>query len=59
MPGILFYAANNLDLEVEMSNPWRNVQFIRALESQKDKLIEWGPLYTTAVGLALKDKNNG
>ena len=59
MPGILFYAANNLDLEVEMANPWENVQFIKALEPQKDKLIEMGPLYTTAVGLALKDKNNG
>jgi len=55
MPGLLFYTANSLDLEVEMANPWRNIQFIKALEPQKQKLIDMGPLYVTAVGLALKD----
>lgn len=55
MPGLLFYVANAMDLEVEMANPWRNIQFIKALEPQKDKLIDMGPLYVTAVGLALKE----
>jgi type IV pilus assembly protein PilM len=55
MPGLLFYVANSLDLEVEMANPWRNIQFIKALEPQKQKLVDTGPLYVTAVGLALKD----
>ena len=57
MPGILYYVANNLDTEVEMANPWRNVEFIKALDSKKEKLNETGPLYATAVGLALKDLN--
>lgn len=54
MPGLLFYVANNLDIEVELANPWRNVDFVKALESQKEQIIESGPTYVTAVGLALK-----
>lgn len=59
MPGLLFYVANSLDFEVEMANPWRNIQYIKALEPQKDKLVDLGPLYVTAVGLALRELNNG
>lgn len=60
MPGLLFYTANSLDLEVELANPWRNINFIKALEPQKEKLVKMGPNYVTAVGLALKElKKNG
>jgi type IV pilus assembly protein PilM len=55
MPGLLFYIANNLDLEVELANPWRNIQFSGPLLSQKEALIKQGPVYATAVGLALKN----
>lgn len=54
MPGLLFYMANSLDLEVELANPWRNIQFSPKTELYKDQLIGQGPLYVTALGLALK-----
>ncbi len=54
MPGILYYMATNLDLEVELANPWRNVSLSPKIESQKDTLLEHGPVYSTSVGLALK-----
>jgi len=54
MPGLLFYVANNLDIEVELANPWRNIGFAKGIESQKEQIIENGPTYVTAVGLALK-----
>jgi type IV pilus assembly protein PilM len=54
MPGLLFYVANNLDIEVELANPWRNVSLAKGIESQKDQIFENGPTYVTAVGLALK-----
>ena len=57
MPGLLFYVANNLDIEVELANPWRNIEFSRALASQKQQIIEHAPTYVTAVGLALKGIN--
>ena len=55
MPGLLFYFANNLDLEVELANPWRNIQIHEKLESQKQHLIEQGPVFAGPVGLALKE----
>ena len=55
MPGLLFYMANNLDLEVELSNPWKNIQLSPKLAPQRDLLIEQGPLFSTCVGLALKE----
>jgi len=54
MPGLLFYVANNLDMEVELANPWRNVLFSPKLMSQKEALMDQAPLYVTPVGLALK-----
>jgi type IV pilus assembly protein PilM len=54
MPGLLFYVANNLDMEVELANPWRNVLFSPKLVSQKEALMDSAPLYVTSVGLALK-----
>lgn len=55
MPGLLFHVANNLDIEVELANPWRNIEFSKALEQQKEQIMEHGPTYITAVGLALKE----
>ena len=55
MPGLLFYMANNLDLEVELANPWKNIQLSPKLAPQRDLLIEQGPLFSTCVGLALKE----
>ena len=55
MPGLFFYMANNLDFEVELANPWKNIEFSEKVISQKDRLLEQGPIYTTAVGLALKE----
>ena len=55
MPGLFFYMANNLDLEVELANPWKNIQFSEKVASKKDSLIEEGPVFSASVGLALKE----
>jgi type IV pilus assembly protein PilM len=55
MPGLLFYMANNLDLEVELANPWRNIVFSEKLAAKKDQLAAQGPLFVIPVGLALKE----
>lgn len=54
MPGLLLYMVNNFDVEVELANPW--TRFLMDPNSSQDKLIlEHGPVYTVAVGLALKE----
>ena len=55
MPGLLLYMANNLDLEVELANPFRNLIFSKELESKKEWYVEQGPLFSVSVGLSLKD----
>jgi type IV pilus assembly protein PilM len=55
MPGLLSYSAENLDIEVELANPFTGLEFSPKILSQKDKLTNLGPLYTVAVGLALKE----
>lgn len=55
MPGLLSYSAENLNLEVELANPFTNLEFSPKILPQKEKLINLGPLYTVAVGLALKE----
>lgn len=55
MPGILFYMATNLDSEVELANPWRNILISNKYESKKDYLYEHGPIFSTSVGLAMKE----
>lgn len=59
MPGLLYYVANNLDIEVELANPWKNIEFSKALEQEKEAIIEHAPTYVTAVGLGLKGILNG
>ncbi len=55
MPGLFIYMANNLDLEVELANPWKNIEFSDRLASKKDSLLQEGPLFATSAGLALKE----
>jgi len=55
MPGLLGYSAENLNIEVELANPFANLEFSSKLLPEKEKLINLGPLYTVAVGLALKE----
>ncbi len=55
MPGLLLYMANNLSLEVELANPFKNVTFTREIEDKRDWHIENGPLFSAPVGLALKE----
>lgn len=55
MPGLLGYSAENLGMEVELANPFVGLEFSPKILSQKEKLINLGPLYTVAVGLALKE----
>jgi type IV pilus assembly protein PilM len=55
MPGLLGYSAENLNIEAELANPFVGLEFSSKMLSQKEKLINLGPLYTVAVGLALKE----
>ena len=55
MPGLLSYSAEDLNIEVELANPFVSLEFSSKIASQKEKLINLGPLYTVAVGLALKE----
>jgi type IV pilus assembly protein PilM len=52
LPGFVLYLANNLGLEVQEADPW---YFVSRDESLKAKLSQEGPLYSVAVGLALRD----
>jgi len=55
MPGLMAYSAENLGMEVELANPFMGITFSPKLEKAKDQLINLGPVYTVAVGLALKE----
>ena len=55
MPGLLAHIVNKLDVEAELANPWRNIKLSQKLEHSRDQLMEAGPAYATAVGLALKE----
>lgn len=52
LPGIVIYLANNLGLEVQEADPW---YFIAKDKSTSSKLIQEGPMYTVAAGLALRE----
>ena len=55
MPGLLSYMAGNLDLEVEVSNPLKYVELSSRLEKQRAAFLEEGPIFSTPIGLALKE----
>ncbi|MBI2020285.1 type IV pilus assembly protein PilM [Candidatus Daviesbacteria bacterium] len=52
MPGLVIYFANNLGLEVQEADPWFSISKDRAIAS---KLTKDAPLYSVAVGLALRE----
>lgn len=54
MPGLLLYIANKLDVEAELANPWRTIRISEKIKNNRQQLMDSGPLYSTAVGLALK-----
>lgn len=57
LPGALVYLAAALNLEAQLANPWLKVKN-KGNFSIKE-LEEIGPVFSVAVGLALKDFNNG
>lgn len=52
LPGIVIYLANNLGMEVQEADPW---YFISKDKATKLKLVTEAPVYTVAVGLALRE----
>jgi len=42
-------------MEVELANPFAGLDFVPALDKDRERLIGLGPAYTVAVGLALKE----
>jgi type IV pilus assembly protein PilM len=54
MPNLLSYVANKLDLEVILANPLNNIEISPKLEKQKQQLIDDAPIYSSAIGLALR-----
>lgn len=55
MPGLLAYSAENLGMEVELANPFASIEFSPRVASRRDELLNLGPVYTVAMGLALKE----
>jgi len=55
MPGLLLFMANNLNVEVELANPFRSISFFKDIANKKDWHVENGPLFSVPVGLALKE----
>jgi type IV pilus assembly protein PilM len=55
MPGLLLYAASNLDTEVELASPLRNIAVSEKLSNQKTVITEQSSLFSAAVGLALRE----
>ncbi len=55
MPELLTYVAKNVDFEVQLANPLANFQLSQKLEPKRKELSQDGPMYSTAVGLALRE----
>ena len=55
MPGLLLYMAKNIDLEVELANSFKNLHISPKLVTQKNTIQDQSLIYSTAVGLALKE----
>jgi len=51
MPGLLVYMVNNFDVEVSLANPWIK---LKLPPSQQGNIQQKGPVFSVAVGLALK-----
>ncbi|OGC50116.1 hypothetical protein A2716_01470 [candidate division WWE3 bacterium RIFCSPHIGHO2_01_FULL_40_23] len=55
MPGLLFYLTTNLNLEVELANPWQKITIPGKFIKERQNLMERGPFFVTSIGLALKE----
>lgn len=55
MPGLLLYLASNLDFEVEAANPFKEIKVSPKVLQIDPKFMEHGPLFSTALGLALRE----
>ncbi len=53
IPDLIFYFVQELSVEIEVANPWNLVTM--SPEMQNSKLIDFGPLFSTSVGAALKN----
>lgn len=53
LPGIVIYFANNLGLEVQEADPW---YFVSKDKASSTQLAQEAPLYSVAVGLALREE---
>ncbi|OGH07955.1 MAG: hypothetical protein A2W22_06830 [Candidatus Levybacteria bacterium RBG_16_35_11] len=51
LPGIGIFFANNSGIETAIANPWKNL----ASQSIPKEILDNGPDYTIAVGLAMRD----
>lgn len=51
LPGLALYLAQNFGIEAQISNPWVNIQRNPKIFS---KIEEVGPIFTVAVGLAMR-----
>ena len=54
MPGLVVYLANSLGIEVQIGNPWENVNIPASL---KQKLTADASEYATCIGLAERSEN--
>lgn len=54
MKGLKEYFGQNLNIEVEMGNPWENVSYPKVLEPMLDELSS---VLTIAIGLAMRDNS--
>jgi len=55
MPGLLLYIASKLDNEVEAANPFKEIKFSPRILQQDPKFMDLGPIFSTALGLGLKE----
>lgn len=55
MPGVVVYLAEALGVEVQIGDPWFNIEKDEKVKNEAARLSEEGPLFAAAVGLALRD----
>ncbi len=54
VPGIIVNAANFLSVEVQIANPWNTITSLGKYKDRMSELESFAPLYSVALGLALK-----
>ncbi len=53
LPGLTEYVSKSLGVDAQIANPWLNV----LVENKfKNLIAKYGPSYSVAIGLALKDE---